>query len=1031
MTLLVDSDDVARRRHGALRRDEVRAVDVDALEAELRRVVRGEVRFGPGDRAMHAVDAGNFRQMPIGVVCPVDASDVIAAVAACRELDAPIVGRGGGTSLAGQTCNTAVVLDFSRHMRDILWVDPETRTARVQPGVTCDQLREAATLHGLWWGPDPATHDHNSFGGMIANNSCGVHALAAGRTTENVVSLRVLTYDGCVLEVGETDDETYRRVVTAGGRPAEIYRELRALRDRYGDLVRARYPKIPRRVSGYNLDDLLPEHGFHLARALVGSEGTCALTLEATVRLLPLPGARHLVVIGYDDVYAAADDLDAVLPTGPIGLEGVDQQLVRDMQERQVHLSSIPLLPEGHGWLMAEYGGATIDEAREAAAVLVRELEARGFPQDRIRRFEGDLADTVWQARESGQWATALHPVRGFAFPGWEDSAVPPEKLSGYLRDFRALLQEFGYTAALFGHFGQGCVHCNIDFDLETEQGIAQYRRFLERASDLVSRYGGSYSGEHGDGQQRGELLAKMFGEDLVEAMRRFKAIWDPRNRLNPGKVVDAPPLDADLRLGAGYREQLWEPETVFQWPEDDHRFSHAAQRCIGVGQCRRTEGGTMCPSYKATREERHSTRGRTHLLWEMLQSDSPIDDGWKSEEVKSALDLCLACKGCKAECPMQVDVATYKAEFLYHHWKGRLRPRIHHVFGRIFQIAPILVRLAPVVNALTRAPGISRLVNRALGMHPDRPLPPFAPETFRRWYRQHPRPSASRPKVVLWADTWTNHLWPEVGISAVELLEAAGWDVVVLDRKLCCGRPLFEFGLLEAAKHQVRKVLDAVEPLRRENVPVVVLEPSCGSVLVDEAHNLFPDDPAATWLREHTWTLEGFLDTWADDLDGSLEGVRVALHRHCHHKSEFPPSHGSPPFERLGAKVDVLSSGCCGMAGGFGFDADTYETSVEVAHTEFLPALGQHGASTVVVADGYSCRSQAKDLADREAYHPAEVLALAARRATVTPEALADDARDRRGRIEALAARRRGLGAVLLAATAAVLALLGRRRRA
>ena len=633
-----------------------------ALEADLRRAVGGEVRFDAGSRALYATDGSNYRQVPIGVVVPRTLDDVFATVATCRAHGAPLLSRGGGTSLAGQCCNVAVVIDFSKYLHAIRALEPDARYARVEPGLVLDDLRGAAERFHLTFGPDPSTHNHCTLGGMIGNDSCGVHSMMAGRTADNVRRLRVLTYDGTELWVGPTDDAALSAATREPGRRGDIYRSLVSIRDRYGDLVRQRFPRIPRRVSGYNLDELLPEDGFNVARALVGTEGTCVVVLEAEVRLVESPPGRTLVVLGYPDVFQAGDHVPEIREFEPIGLEGIDRFLVEDMKKKGLHPERLKLLPDGHGFLLVEFGGADRAEADANAHRMMAALSRRSDAPS-MKLYDDPYEEgIVWKVRESGLGATARVPGERDTWEGWEDSAVSPERLGEYLRKLKGLYQKYGYEGALYGHFGQGCVHTRITFDLATAQGVQTYRAFVEEAADLVVSLGGSLSGEHGDGQSRGELLPKMFGEELVGAFREYKRTWDPDWKMNPGKKIDPYPLDSNLRLGPGFTE-LW-PKTAFRFPEDEGKFGRVATRCVGVGECRRMEGGVMCPSYRATREEKHSTRGRARLLHEMLVGD-PLQKGWSSPAVDEALHLCLACKGCKSDCPMNVDMATYKAEFL------------------------------------------------------------------------------------------------------------------------------------------------------------------------------------------------------------------------------------------------------------------------------------------------------------------------------------------------------------------------------
>ena len=610
---------------------EVPELDVRRLAAELAGAIRGEVRFSEGSRALYATDASNYRQVPIGVVLPRDPEDLVAAVAICAEHGAPILPRGGGTALAGQACNVAVVLDCSRHLHEIVALDPERRTARVQPGVVLDDLRAAAQRHGLTFGPDPATHDHCTPGGMIANNSCGVHSIMSGRTVENVHELDVLLYDGTHLRVGAVgDDPALDRIVAAGGRRGELYGRLRALRDRYGDLVRARYPDIPRRVSGYNLDELLPERGFHVARALVGSEGTCVTVLEATLRLVASPPARCTLALGFADGGAAAEPVCEILEHGPTGIEGFDDLLLEQVRKKGLEFANTDRLPDGAGWLMVEFGGQEMAEAKDRARGLMDALATNAGETPSMRLLEGEDAVPVWSIRESGLGGTARVPGERPTWPGWEDAAVPPARLAEYLRALRRLCDRHGYRCALYGHYGQGCVHTRIDFELTTVAGIANWRSFLEQGADLVVSYGGSLSGEHGDGQARAELLPRMFGPELVGAFAEFKAIWDPAGRMNPGKVSDPAPLDANLRLGSGYRPA--QPKTHFSFAADEGSLANATLRCVGVGKCRRHEGGTMCPSYMPGDEDAKRLRAQSFTLAELLERHTP---GWRAPRLE------------------------------------------------------------------------------------------------------------------------------------------------------------------------------------------------------------------------------------------------------------------------------------------------------------------------------------------------------------------------------------------------------------
>jgi FAD/FMN-containing dehydrogenase/Fe-S oxidoreductase len=871
------------------------ATTASVLARDLRARIRGQVRIDAGARALYATDASNYRQLPIAVITPRDEADVVAAVAVCRDHQLPVLARGGGTSLAGQGCNTAVVLDFSRHMNNILELNPDARTATVQPGVVLDDLRDAAARHGLTFGPDPATHSRCTLGGMIGNNSCGVHSIMAGRTADNVLELDILTYDGHRMRVGPTSPEQLDQIIAAGGRRAGIYAGLAALRDRCGDQVRERFPGIPRRVSGYNLDELLPERGFHVARALVGAEGTCVLVLAATLRLVPAPPQRRTVVLGFADGPAAADAVPGVMEHHPVGLEGFDGVLMADVRKLGLQKAAWDLLPGGGGWLLAELGGDTAAEADAAASDL-----AAGF--DHARLLTDQEAPRVWGIRESGLGATARVPGQRPAWPGWEDSAVDPARLGDYLRELRKLCDRYGYHAALYGHFGQGCVHTRIDFDLGTAAGVATFRSFMTEAAKLCVRFGGSLSGEHGDGQARAELLPIMFGSELVNAFAEFKRIWDPGSMMNPHKVVDASPLDAHLRLGRHYRPR--QLATNFAFADDGGDFARAVSRCVGVGACRAHSGTVMCPSYQATREEEHSTRGRAHLLFELLNG-AEMAGRWRDPHVKDALDLCMSCKGCKHDCPVDVDMARYKAEFLSHWYSRRVRPPAAYTMGLMMYGARLASAAPGLANSLTHAPGVSALAKRLAGVHPDRDASRFAPAIFRRaWARRPAPPPGTGMPVLLWPDTFTDHFHPRTGVAAVRVFEDAGCSVSLPAAWVCCGRPLYDWGMLAHARQLLTRTLSVIGDEIDAGVPVVVLEPSCASVFREELTDLLPRDRRASRLAAQTYTLAEFLGQHRPDWSPPALAGPLLAHGHCHDRSVLDFAAEQQLLERAGAAV-------------------------------------------------------------------------------------------------------------------------------
>ena len=948
------------------------------LESALRAAIEGEVRFGDGDRALYATDSSNYRMVPIGVVIPLHIDDVIETVRLAREFDVPILSRGGGTSLAGQCCNHAVVMDFSKHINHVLEVNPAKRLARVQPGTNLDDLRALTERHGLTFGPDPATHNRNTLGGMIGNDSCGTHSVMAefagngARTADNIEALEVLTYDGTRLVVGATSPEEFERICAEGGRKAEIYGALHELAARYGDAIRKGYPDIPRRVSGYNLPDLLPEKGFNVARALTGTESTCVTLLEATVKLIPSPRHRVVLALGFDSSYEAGDAVPFIREFRPIALEGLDDVLLNYMRRKSMFPAEIAMLPQGNGWLLVEFGGDSQEAAVQQARNLMSALKKQKDPPSMKLVEERSEQRRMWAVRENALGATAFPPGEADTWEGWEDSAVPVDKIGPYLRDLRALLDKHGYRCTLYGHFGQGCIHTRIDFDFRTTPGIENYRAFTQEAAELVChKYGGSLSGEHGDGQSRGDLLPIMFGPEVLQAMREFKAIWDPRGRMNPGKLIDALPRTSHLRLGTHYAPK--EVETHFAYPKDGGSFAHATLRCVGVGECRRQHGGVMCPSFQVTREEKHSTRGRAHLLFEMMEGDVVVE-GWKSEAVKESLDLCLACKGCKSDCPVNVDMATYKAEFLSHYYRGRARPRSAYSFGLIDAWAR-LGSLAPgTVNFLTQTPGFRSIAQQVAGMPPQRSIPKFAERTFRSWFSERPRHLPHGQRVILWPDTFNDHFYPDTLAAAVDVLEFAGCEVVVPRSGLCCGRPLYDYGMLDRAKAYLHEILHELQDEIRAGTPMVGLEPSCVAVFRDELINLFPNDMDAVRLSDQTFTLGEFLQRYPVKLPQLKR--RALLHGHCHHKSVMKLDSEVALLKQLGLQLEIPDSGCCGMAGSFGYEAEHYAISLKIGERALFPAVRGLPPGAETVAMGTSCRRQIADGTGLRARHLVEVLA-------------------------------------------------------
>ncbi|MFI1965765.1 FAD-binding and (Fe-S)-binding domain-containing protein [Streptomyces pathocidini] len=1011
--------------------------DVRELVAGLRAAgVRGEVSGAAGERALVTMDASNYRRVPDAVVAPVDAEDVAAVLGVCRELGVPVVPRGAGTSIAGQATGVGVVLDFTRHMGRILAVDPEARTARVQPGVVLDDLRRAAGAYGLTFGPDPSTHGRCTLGGMIGNNSCGSHSVAWGTTADNLHALEVLTYGGEPAVLGGPGEAL----------PVRLRDGADALVRRHLALLRTGFPDLPRRISGYALDALLPERSTDWARAFTGSEGTLGVLTEATVRLVPVPGARVLAVLAYEDEGAAADAAHTLLPYGPLTVEGMAADLVPG--------AAAARLPKGGAWLFAEAGGDTAGEARARAEELCRVAADRTTDSALVADPREQRA--LWRIREDASGTATRLPDGGEAWPGWEDCAVPPAQLGAYLGDFRALLAEHGLRGTPYGHFGDGCIHVRIDFDLLSPAGVRRFRDFSVDLATLVVAHGGSLSGEHGDGQARAELLPRMYRTELVGVFEEFKDLWDPAGGLNPGMLARPHRLDENLRFDPLPRSPV---DVEFGYPHDGGDFTAAVRRCVGVAKCRTGPsvfgGGAevMCPSYRATGEERHSTRGRARLLHEMLAGEV-VTDGWRSEEVREALDLCLSCKGCRKDCPVGVDMATYKAEFLHHHYAGRVRPAAHYAMGwlPVWLRAVAALRAVRAVNAAAGIGPLASLAKRLGGIAPERTIPKLAPEPFTRWWRGRLSASeagggvgalgggssggagasggveapggsggdrgagpaggevvgsgagggaasgarlgrtvspARERTVVLWPDTFSNYLSPSVGRAAVTVLEAAGLLVVVPPRPVCCGLTWVSTGQLGRARKVMRRTLDVLAPALRAGLPIVGLEPSCTAALRTDLPELVgADDPRAARLAASVVTFAQALDQFAPDWQPPRLDRPVAGQTHCHQHAVLGDAAERRLRERAGLTGE-LSGGCCGLAGNFGFERGHFEVSRACAEEQLLPSVRaavSASADTEILADGFSCRTQLAELAQPagpgegggrgQARHLAEVLA-------------------------------------------------------
>jgi FAD/FMN-containing dehydrogenase/Fe-S oxidoreductase len=998
----------SEERRKAARREADHAAEAarEAVADALRTAMDGIVDTSTRRRAEYSTDASNYRVVPEAVLFPETTDDVVAALGVLRELRIPITARGAGTSVAGNSVGPGVVIDLGRHLDRVLAVDPERRTARVQPGTIMSTLQAEAKGHGLRFGPDPSTQNRATLGGMIGNNACGPHAVAYGRTADNVVSLDVVDGAGRRFTAGSGDPEF-----------ADVPGLKELVRDNLA-LIRTEFGRFGRQVSGYSLEHLLPENGSNLARALVGTEGTLVTVLEAELNLVETPSAPTLVVLGYPDMATAADDVPRLLDHKPLAIEGLDARLV-DVVRRAKGDSSVPPLPgagvEGvAGWLMIEVGGASHAEALGRADAIVEASTAL----DSLVLPAGPDATKMWQIRADGAGLAGRTPAGEQAWPGWEDSAVPPEKLGPYLRDLQALMDRYGVDGLPYGHFGDGCVHLRIDIPLETSGSVL--RTFMIEAAELVASYGGSLSGEHGDGRARSELLPLIYSPEAIALMERFKALFDPKDLLNPGVVVRPRAVDVDLRRpaaapvrtklplagkGSGRGVRRKAGYDGFSFAHDHNDLTTAVHRCVGVGKCRAdtsASGGFMCPSYQATKDEKDVTRGRARVLQEAV--NGTLVGGLAAPEVRESLDLCLSCKACSSDCPAGVDMAQYKSEVLYQTYRGKLRPVDHYALGWLPRWARLAGHVPELVNRLLGVRWIGKAVLWAGGMDTRRSMPRFAEVPFRHWWARggatHGVPGlpvvseeglgvpgregataarlATKPKVVLWTDSFSDALSPTVPQAALKVLTSAGFDVIVPDEQACCGLTWISTGQLDGARRRLLKLLEVLGPYAVNGIPIMGLEPSCTAVLRSDLLDLFPDDPRAQAVARMTRTAAELLTS--DDVPEefvlpSLADVSAVVQPHCHQHSVMGYEADQALLARGGAKVEVLA-GCCGLAGNFGMQKGHYETSVAVAENALLPALRDAAPGTTYLADGFSCRTQALDLAGVEGKSLLEVIA-------------------------------------------------------
>ncbi|WP_430782769.1 FAD-binding and (Fe-S)-binding domain-containing protein [Actinoplanes sp. G11-F43] len=920
------------------------------LTARLRRAGVTDILTDTAHRAAYASDASLYRVVPQAIVRPRHDDDVLATLAVSRETGVPITARGAGTSVAGNAIGPGLILDFSKHMNKVLDVDGEARTARVQAGTVQSVLQAAAKPFGLRFGPDPSTHTRCTIGGMIGNNSCGARTLGYGRTSDNTLGLRAYTING-------------EELVTDPLKGADsVVNALRSLVGENLAIGRTEFATFGRQVSGYAVEHLLPENGFNLTEFLVGSEGTLAVITEATVRLVADPVHRTMIVLGYPDFGTAGDVIPAILEFQPTACEGLDHRICDVVRSRRGP-DAVPPLPAGTAWLMIEIAGDDLDDVRDRTRRLVAASEALDH------RIVEDAAEAapLWKIREDGAGLAGRAPSGLPAHAGWEDAAVPPARIGAYLRDFDALTARHGLSVMPYGHLGDGCVHVRLDFPLDKPDGPALFRAFLEDAADLVVSYGGSLSGEHGDGRARSEMLSRMYSPEAMDLFRRIKGVFDPRNLLNPGNLVDPDPVDANIRVSQGRKVTV---PLALAYHADGGDFNQAVHRCTGVGKCRvdtRVLGGVMCPSFLATKDEKDSTRGRARVLQEMMDGDLVPD--WRSPAVHDALDLCLSCKGCASDCPTGIDMAAYKSEVIHQSYKGRVRPRSHYTLGWLPRWSRLASRIPALANLATGLPGVKNVALWFAGVDSRRNIPHFAPKTFRSTFQGV---KTGKP-VVLFVDSFTDHFSPDVARAAVEVLVDAGYAPRVTSRKACCGLTWISTGQLDAARRILGGTVAELHESVKQGIPIVGLEPSCTGVLRQDAVELV-DNEAAKAVAAATMTVAELLAATPGYTPPSLEGVRVIAQPHCHHHAVMGWDADAKLLKQAGATVKRLG-GCCGLAGNFGVERGHYEVSVQVAEQQLLPALEKAEEGDVFLADGFSCRTQADDLAGVSGIHLVQLL--------------------------------------------------------
>ncbi len=959
------------------------------LESALRKTIRGDVRFDTGSRLLYSTDASMYQVEPVGIVIPRDADDVQAALEVARAHGVALLPRGGGTSLTGQTVNHALVLDCSRYMNEVLEVNREERWARVQPGVVQDELNAHVRPLGLLFGPDTSTSNRATVGGMLGNNSGGSHSIAYGLTVDHVLEITVLLSDGSRAVFGEVTPTEFEGNCRRPGLEGQIYRDVARIRETYADEIRARYPAQWRRVAGYNLNELIgvgvrphslagggnaAPRPFSMARLITGSEGTFVTVLEAKMRLVERPQRTALDIIHFHDIQEALECSQSILETGPYAVELTDKMIL-DLARNNIEQSKRMGFVQGDpaAILIVEYAGDNEAEVRAKVDTLQTRQRRERFGYATHIALDPAEQQSIWKLRKAG--LGLLFGTHGDAKPlaFVEDTAVDPKHLAKFVARFREIFAQHEVDGAYYGHCSVGCLHIRPAINLKTARGLQQVREIADEITDLVVEFNGTISSEHGDGRARSPFLERMYGPRIMGAFRELKHAFDPDHRMNPGNIVGRTDVTEALRYGSDYK--TWEPVTLLDFSAQGG-FAAAVEMCNGVGECRKKLEGTMCPSYMVTRDEEHSTRGRANALRAVLSGRVPPSE-FTGRRLYEVMDLCLECKGCKAECPANVDMAKLKYEFLHHYHAANGLPLRNRLFGHIAKLSAIGARAPGLFNALSGLAPSRWLLEKVAGIDRRRPLPPLAPETFTAWFARRPAPpSAARGEVVLFHDTFVTYNTPEIGRAAVEVLETAGYRVVLVDRK-CCGRPLISKGMLDVAREHARWNVALLAPYARRGVAVVGLEPSCLLTLRDEYVDLLRTDDARI-VAEHSALLEQFLVRERErglTLPFVDNGRKALLHGHCHQKALVGTAPTVSALRWAGYEVTEVDSGCCGMAGSFGFEREHYDVSVALGNRRLAPAVKAAPADTEVVAPGISCRQQIAHLAGRRAVHPAEAL--------------------------------------------------------